>query len=56
MNLVYAWCVKRVAHDKLDEWLAELYDLLPWQEDSDTEAAAQAESDSFMAMQAKTGG
>lgn len=51
-NLVYAWCIERVAPDKLDDWMAELEDLLPWQ-DSTSEAAVNAESESFMAMMAK---
>ena len=38
-NLVYSWAIERVEHDKLDEWLAELIDLLPWQ-DTNSEAAA----------------
>ena len=54
-NLVYAWAIERVEHDKLDEWLSDLNDLLPWQ-DADSEAAAQLESESFLAMQAKGGG
>lgn len=52
---VYSWAVERVAHDKLDEWLEELHDLLPWQ-DSTSEAAVNAESESFLNMQAKGGG
>lgn len=55
LNLVYSWAIERVAHDKLDEWLSDLYDLLPWQ-DSTSEAAANLESESFFAMQAKGGG
>lgn len=50
--LVYTWCVERVDSDKLDDWLSELNDLLPWQ-DSSSEAAAEAESESFMAMMSK---
>lgn len=51
-NFVYAWCIERVDPDGLDDWKAELLDLLPWQ-DSQSEAAANLESDSFMAMMAK---
>lgn len=54
-NLVYAWAIERVPRDKLDEFEAELHDLLPWQ-DVDSEAAVELESASFMAMQAKGGG
>lgn len=54
-NFVYSWAIERVEHDKLEEWLNELYDLLPWQ-DSTSEAAADLESQSFLAMQAKGGG
>lgn len=52
--MVYSWAIERVAPDKLDEWLSELADLLPWQ-DSTSEAAANLESESFLAMQAKGG-
>lgn len=55
LNLVYSWCIERVEHDKLDDWLNELNDLLPWQ-DSNSEAAVNLESESFLAMQAKGGG
>lgn len=51
-NLVYAWAIERVAHDKLDDWEAELIDLLPWQ-DATSEAATNLESESFMSMMAK---
>ena len=54
LNLVYSWCIERVEHDKLDDWLNELNDLLPWQ-DSSSEAAVNLESESFLAMQAKGG-
>lgn len=54
VGLVYAWCIERVAHDKIEEWERDLRDPLPWQ-DADSEAAIQAESDSFMAMMAKQG-
>lgn len=52
MNFVYSWCIERVEHDKLDEWLTDLNDLLPWQ-DSTSEAAVNLESESFFAMQSK---
>ena len=55
LNLVYTWCVERLEPDKLDDWHAELVDLLPWQ-DSNSEAAINLESESFLAMQAKGGG
>lgn len=55
LNLVYSWCIERIEHDKLDDWLNELHDLLPWQ-DSTSEAAVNLESESFLAMQAKGGG
>lgn len=47
-NLVYAWAIERVPPDKIDEWLTELNDLLPWQT-SASEAAVELESASFMA-------
>jgi len=50
--LVYAWCVERVPPDKLDEWHADLVDLLPWQ-DSSSAAAEELESASFFAMQSR---
>jgi hypothetical protein len=52
--LVYAWALERVPPEKIDEWKRELDDLLPWQTAS-TEAAAQVESDSFMALLAQQG-
>ena len=55
LNMVYAWAIERVKHDELDDWLNELYDLLPWQ-DTDSETAVNLESDSFLAMAAKGGG
>jgi hypothetical protein len=48
-NRIYAWCIERVAHDKIEEWEQDLHELLPWQ-DSTSEAAIQAESESFMKM------
>jgi hypothetical protein len=50
--LVYSWCIERVDPESLDDWEAELVDLLPWQ-DSSSEAAANMESESFMNMMAK---
>lgn len=52
LNFVYTWCVERVEADKLDDWLADLHDLLPWQ-DATSEAAVNMESESFMSMMAK---
>lgn len=54
LNLVYAWAIERVEHDKLDDWKAELLELLPWQDD-DGDAGAELESASFFAMQGKGG-
>lgn len=54
LNLVYSWCIERVAADKLGDWKADLVDLLPWQ-DTTSEAAVNLESESFLAMQAKGG-
>lgn len=54
MNLVYAWCIERVDPDKLDDWIADLHELLPWQ-DVDSEAAVNLESESFFQMQARGG-
>ncbi len=53
-NLVYAWCIERVAYDKLDDWEADLVDLLPWQ-DAQSTAAEEIESASFMSMMGKGG-
>lgn len=56
VGLVYAWAIERVPHDKLDEWKADLNELLPWQ-DGESEAAIEAESESFYAaMAAQRGG
>lgn len=49
--LVHAWALERVPHDKMDEWITEMEDLLPW-EDVASEAAAEIESASFMAAMA----
>jgi hypothetical protein len=54
LSLVYAWAIERVDPDKLDDWLLELNDLLPWQ-DAQSQAAADLESASFFAMQGKGG-
>lgn len=54
ISLVYAWCVERVDPEKLDEWIADLDELLPWQ-DPDSESGINIESASFYAMQAKGG-
>lgn len=53
-SLVYVWCLERVAHDKIEEWERDLEELLPWQ-DSTSEAAVNAESESFMAMMNRQG-
>lgn len=52
--MVYAWAIERLPSDKVDDWTAELYDLLPWQ-DVDSEAAVNLESQSFMDMASKGG-
>lgn len=54
LALVYSWCIERIPADDLDDWLLELDDLLEWQ-DANSEAAVQAESDSFMSMMSKQG-
>lgn len=54
MSLVYSWCIERVPPDDLEKWLADLDDLLPW-EDTDSAAAEDIESASFMNMMAKGG-
>ncbi len=53
-NLVYTWVIARIDPEKRDEMDAELNDLLPWQ-DISSEAAAELESASFMAMAARGG-
>jgi hypothetical protein len=55
LNMVYSWVIERIASDKLEDWLRDLEDLLPWQ-DTTSEAAVDIESESFMAMAAKGGG
>lgn len=50
-GLVYAWVLERTPHDKIDQLESDLDDLLPW-EDSTSEAAAEIEGASFMAMAA----
>jgi hypothetical protein len=52
LNMVYSWAIERVPSDKLDDWLQDLRDLLPWQ-DASSDAAADLESESFMSMMAK---
>jgi hypothetical protein len=52
-NLIYAWCIERVPSDKLDDWLADLVELLPWQ-DAQSQAAEELESASFMSMMGKS--
>jgi len=54
LNMVYAWAIERVPPDKVEEWERDLKDLLPWQ-DGESEAAIEAESDSFFAMMNKGG-
>ena len=55
LNWVYAWAIERVAADKLEEWIADLHEMLPWQ-DIESETAINLESESFFAAQAKGGG
>lgn len=55
LNMVYAWAVERVDPEKYDEWELELVDLLPWQ-DSQSAAAEELESKSFMGLMALGGG
>jgi len=55
LNMVYSWVIERVPHDKLEDFMRDLEDLLPWQ-DTSSEAAIDIESESFMAMAAKGGG
>lgn len=54
VSLVYAWAVERVDPEGLEDWEFGLVDLLPWQ-DSQSEAAAQMESDTFMANRGRGG-
>lgn len=54
LNLVYAWAIERLASDKLEQWIADLYEILPWQ-DIESETAINLESESFFAAQAKGG-
>ena len=44
VGLVYAWAIERVQHDKMDQWLADLNDLLPWQ-DGESEATREPSDD-----------
>lgn len=55
LNMVYSWCIERVKSDELDAWIEGLHELLPWQ-DTNSEAAINLESQSFMAAMAKGGG
>lgn len=55
LNLVYAWAIERVPSDDLEQWKMDLVELLPWQ-DTNSEAAAALESESFLAMQRLGGG
>jgi hypothetical protein len=52
LGMVFVWALERVEHDKIESWLEELKDLLPWQT-TQSEAAAEIESASFMALMAK---
>lgn len=54
LNMVYSWAIERVPADDLEDWKAELKDLLPWQ-DITSEVAENLESESFLAMAAKGG-
>lgn len=53
-GLVYVWAIERVAPDKIEEWLEDLRELLPWQ-DADSSAAEALESASFYNMMAQQG-
>lgn len=53
MNLVFAWCVQRIAEDKREMWEVELRGPLPGREKAaPTMAEAEAEGDEFMATMA----
>jgi hypothetical protein len=53
MNLVFAWCVQRIAEDKREMWEAELRAPLPGREKAaPTTAEIEAEGDEFMATMA----
>lgn len=52
LGMVYVWALERVEHDKIESWIQELNELLPWQ-NAQSEAAAEIESASFLAMMAK---
>jgi hypothetical protein len=54
LNFVYAYSIERLPSDKMEEWLLEMDELLDWQ-DTDSEAAIEAESASFMSMVGKGG-
>ena len=47
LNFVYSFAIERLPSDKMEEWLVYLDELLDWQ-DTDSEAAIEAESASFM--------
>lgn len=53
-SMVYVWCIERVPPEKLEQWIADLSEPLPWQ-DGDDDAGAELESASFFAMQGKGG-
>lgn len=49
LNCVYAWCLDRIAPDKLEEWIHMLYQPLPGAKPAQvTEAQAEVEGQSFM--------
>lgn len=53
MNLVYGWCVERVAEDKREEWDAQLTAALPGREKAEpTPFVAEQEAADFMATMA----
>lgn len=51
--LIYAWAIEKVNPEKLNEWISDLDEPLPWQ-DVDSEAVVKAESDSFYDMMNKS--
>ncbi|MFL5861748.1 MAG: hypothetical protein ACJ780_13360 [Solirubrobacteraceae bacterium] len=53
MNLVFAWCVERIADDRREMWEADLRAPLPGREKTaPTTAEIAAEGDDFMATMA----
>lgn len=54
LNFVFQFCMERLPSDKIEEWLADLEELLDWQ-DTDSDAAIEAESASFMSNLGKGG-